>query len=113
MYDEDCSLHTGVLSSHDDITLPHGPCWFSANWKHNSMNTQCTYHSKYDGLYCDRTTTIRRLVMHNYSPAYLHHHPLWILPYDDDIVNSLQTEEDKQAYLDTDANYSRVAWRRY
>ena len=87
----DCSLHSGVSDKADDITKPDGPCWFTYKFKHNLANNQCTYYDKYNGIYCDNTATIRRLVMYNYSPDSLRDQSMWILPYDDTIVNSFAT----------------------
>ena len=96
----------------DDITLPDGPCWFSPNYKHNLANTKCTYYDKYDGIYCDNTVTVRRLVMYHFEPTSLQRQKLWILPYDDSIVNSFPTEEDYETYLSTQNNWEeeRFYW---
>ena len=96
-------MHSGV-SSADDINVPPGPCWFTWRWGFNEVHDECTYYAKYNGLYCDNTHTVRRLVIYAFKPNSLKHQKLWVLPYDDSIIDPLKalpTLNDYKNYINT------------
>lgn len=63
-----------------------------------------------DGLVCDDTVGIRRILMYSASPGSLNSRDLYILPYDDSVVG-LMTPDQLTAYIADTANYSIVPWR--
>jgi hypothetical protein len=62
--------------------------------KHNLVDPACSADEEvYDGIICDNSVTIRRVVFYNMSPGNLKGKNLFVLPYDDDIIGGLSEEE--------------------
>jgi len=62
-------------------------------WGQNLVDPACEASDVYDGIICDGSVTIRRLVMYRFSPGSLENRDLYILPYDDSILAGKTTEE--------------------
>ncbi len=52
-------------------------------WKHNNQ-TGCAFQDSMDGLICDPTTQVRKILFYNYKPDLLFKRPMKILQIDDD-----------------------------
>ena len=64
-----------------------GDAWATSNWGHNIVDPKCDRNVEvYDGIICEGTVTVRRVVMSNAAPGSLKGRKLFILPYDDDIL---------------------------
>jgi hypothetical protein len=75
-----------------------GDAWATSNWGHNIVDPACERSLDiYDGIICEGTVTVRRVVMYNYSPGSLKGRTLYILPYDDEILAG-KTEEEIMQY---------------
>ena len=46
--------------------------WATANWPHNNWSPECTVSGlAHDGLICDSTIQVRRVVVYKYAPSHL------------------------------------------
>jgi hypothetical protein len=74
----------------DGSLTGRGPkSWATPYYKHNHQ-PECTPSlDVFDGLLCDSTITIRRLVFYHYLPDIFEKQPMRILQYDDSIVGKM------------------------
>ena len=79
----------GIYEDHDGSLTGKGPgSWATSDWNHNKWLTQCSVDSTvYDGILCDSTVSVRRIVIYNAQPSSLNGKNLYILPYDLDITS--------------------------
>jgi hypothetical protein len=76
-YDKDGSL-TGL-----------GPnSWATPYWRHNEQ-PECKVRDEFDGLICDNTIQIRRIVFYNYAPNIFFLMDMKVLQYDDSIIKGM------------------------
>lgn len=64
----------------------------------------------YDGVICNADVEVRRVVMYGYAPGSLRSRNLFVLPYDDEILDG-KSEAEVIAYEANNNNYSIVDWR--
>lgn len=107
----------GIINDLDGSLTEKGPdSWATAFWQHNAAQVECTTTEiesvMFDGLLCDSTVQVRRIVMYGSAPGSLKQRNLYLLPYDDSIVGAgVMDEAQLIAYESDDANYSIVDWR--
>lgn len=86
--------------------------WATAFWQHNAAQPECTTDmALYDGLICDPSVQVRRIVMYGASPGSLKDRDLFVLPYDNSLVNGM-TEQELLDYEADELNYSKVEFRK-
>jgi hypothetical protein len=78
--------------------------------RHNLWNNECSADSAIGGIVCKPDVTVRRVLIYDMLPGNIVDKTLYILPYDDSIVASMnQTELD--AYVADTSNYGVVPMR--
>lgn len=106
--------HKGILYDADGTLTGGNPgSWATSMWQHNvpAGDTQCSVDmAMYDGIVCDETVQVRRVLMYGANPGSLNGKDLWILPYDESIVGAMNADE-LIAYEADSANYGIVPWR--
>lgn len=104
----------GILWDQDGtLTNLGAKSWATAFWKHNAAQSECqTDRLLYDGIICNNSVQVRRIVLYGYKPSSLDNRKLFILPYDDSVVSSM-TSADLLTYEGTDTNGSLVDWLKY
>jgi hypothetical protein len=65
----------------------------------------------YDGLLCDSTSQVRRVVFYNYKPDIFDNMPMRIYQWDDSIVGSMDNVT-KLAYLNNASTYTDLPFRK-
>jgi hypothetical protein len=89
LYDQDGTL-TGLGAG----------SWATAYWRHNEWPGQCSVDMDvYDGLICKNTVQVRRVVFYNYKPDIFSMMNLNVYQYDQSILNTFATPENKTTYL--------------
>lgn len=104
----------GILADQDgSLTEMGANTWATAMWGHNAKQTECTTDmAVYDGLVCDNTIQVRRIVFYGYKPSSLDKRNLIILPYDNSIVGNMN-ESTLEAYEGDNSNGSVLPWLKY
>ena len=105
----------GILWDLDgSLTDLQAGSWATSYWKHNADQPECdstpTTLEKFGGIICDNTVQVRRIVFHGARPGNLRDKYLYVLPYDDSIVDGM-TEAEIEAYEGDDNNFEMVRWR--
>lgn len=73
--------------------------WATPYWRHNDHPTECQHlPDKFDGLICNPTIQIRRLVFENYDPDIFLMMDIKLLQIDDSIVGSMDNTTKKSYY---------------
>lgn len=84
--------------------------WATPYFLHNDQ-PECAYLADaYDGLICDSSIQLRRIVFYNYYPAYFAGQPLKILKWDDSLLSAMSPTA-ISAYVNDTASYSIVGYR--
>lgn len=100
-----------IIRDLDGTLTGLGPnSWTTPYWKHNDKPGCQRKDLEYDGLICNSSVQIRRIVFYNYAPHAFVMRDMKILPFDDSIVGSMNNVT-KKAYIDNKDNYSIVPFR--
>jgi len=63
--------------------------WTTPYWKHNDQPGCQLQASVYDGLICDSSVEVRRIIFYNYQPNIFNLFPMKILKFDQSIVGGM------------------------
>ena len=84
--------------------------WASADWKHNYQPDCEVDDAVYNGITCTNNVQVRRIAFHSGSPDHFNGMEMKIAKYDTAMIEAF-TEEERQAYVDDEANYSVVIYK--
>jgi len=92
----------GIFHDTDGSWIPEkngaGEAWASSYWGHNLADPACSSDMDvYDGIICEGTVTVRKMLWYNFGPGSLENRSLYVLPYDDHILAG-KTEEEIMEY---------------
>jgi hypothetical protein len=88
-----------------------GPESWATPWYSHNLQPECQgYIEELNGIICNSSVQIRRVVFYNYLPALLNMQPMHLLKIDDAILSPMDNVTKKMYYGDTN-NYSPVKWR--
>ena len=103
--------HRDIFYDIDGSLTGLGPgTWATPYFLHN-LQPEC-HHLQYefDGLICNSSIQVRRVVFWNYLPGIMTMQPLNILKIDDSVINQMDNVT-MASYFGNTNNYSPVAWR--
>ena len=102
----------GIYHDLDGTLTGLGPnTWATSYWKHNEQPECQVDMDVYDGILCDDTVQVRRVVMYNASPGSINSRDLYITSYEDEDIEPL-TEDEYSTYMADETNYSIVPMRK-
>ena len=88
-----------------------GPGSWATPWYPHNLQPECQgYLKEFNGIICNSSVQIRRVVFYNYLPMSLSMHNLNILKVDDAVIGKMDNAT-KQQYIGNKDNYSAVLWR--
>lgn len=83
--------------------------WATPFWKHN-LQPECQNRTEYDGIICNSSVQVRRIVFYQYTPDLLTMMDLKVLKIDDYIISGMSADEKAAYYANLD-NYAVIPFR--
>lgn len=88
-----------------------GPNSWVCPWFPHNLQPECQgYLEEFNGIICNSSVQMRRVVFHNHLPLTMTMHPLHVLRIDDSITANMDIATMQKYYGNSD-NYSNVPWR--
>jgi hypothetical protein len=103
--------YKAIFRDMDGSLTGKGPESYASFYTLHLAQKECeTLLDVYDGVTCDNSVQIRRIVFYGASPGTLFGMGFRVLNWDDDLINGM-SEEEKTAYIDNKAGYGMVYFK--
>lgn len=101
----------GIYHDLDSTLTGQGADTYATRGFMHNQQSECTLDTVlYDGVVCDPSVQVRRVAFTGYQPDHFRGMEMNVLKYDRTEMNLLSAAE-KQTYIDTDSNYSKIFWK--
>jgi len=105
--------YRGIFLDLDGSLTELGPNTWATPYKNMNEQPECTVDlDVYDGIICDDTVQVRRVVFYNYKPDHFRLMAMKLAKWDADIEEAMRADEDTWFDFTQDVNHEYY-WREY